>query len=167
MVGPGSAIARGPHMKHLVGIVVGCMVAGCVAAPIEPPPPTTAFTPVALDEFPGAAKVLRGFDERTTASDWIPHDQALFGLRLDKGGDTTRWMLHLEALRDVPVSAVEPDSSSTKADGSVTVEMQSLRADVVVKVMQPDGTPLNETRVRLPASYLAKGLLPAIRAGSK
>src|SRR5262245_20345770 len=102
------------------------VLAACAAAPVEQPPPATSFAPLPLDEFPAAAKVLAGFDERAAAPDWATHDQVLFALRLDKGGDVKRWLLHIDAQADVPVSSMSPGSTVSSPDGrSASVSMQS------------------------------------------
>ncbi|HEX6813072.1 MAG TPA: hypothetical protein VF384_15715 [Planctomycetota bacterium] len=151
-------------MKHLTVLPALCVLAACAAVPIEQPAPASSFARLPLDEFPGALKVLSGFDERAVAPDWVPHDQVLFALRLDKAGDVKRWLLHLDAQAEVPVSSMSPGSTVANPDGSASVSMQSLSGVTVVKVFEADGVLLDETTVALPASYLSQGLLPSIRA---
>jgi hypothetical protein len=134
---------------------------------MEPPAPTISFAPLSLDEFPGASTVLSAFDDRTAEPDWSAHDQVLFALRLDRGGEAVRWLLHIDVQRDVAVSATEPvTDTSIRADGSASISLTSRAAAVAVKVFRPDAVLLNETSVVLPASHLGQGLLPSIRAAA-
>jgi hypothetical protein len=163
-------------VKHCCTLVLFAL-AGCAAAPVEPPAPTTSFAPLSLDGFPGAAKVLSGFDDRVPGSAWCDRDQALFAMQLDKGGETVRWLLHLEAPlgarvagRNAETGAVVPLGLSvtrtidgTGADGTPrSWKVTTRRADVTVRVLDAAGELLARSEITLPVDTLEHGLLPAI-----
>jgi len=147
-------------MKYFASLGVGCVVMSCAAPPIVHPTPTSHFAPLPLEEFPGALRLLSGFDPPTAEPNWRKGDQALFALRLDKGGEVRRWLLHLEAIVAKQITLTDP--SPTQEGDHLVVPMRPQSTDVTARVLDADGKLLTDTKVALPAGYLARGLLPAI-----
>lgn len=158
----------------------GLLLPGCAGAPDAPiVPATTAVTAVDLDAFPGAARLLEGFDAATAQADWLSGDRALLALQLRKGQDVHRWLLHLEVMiGDVMHFRLADDtetpirfSSSRTWDYWTTVDgerrqhtIASRMQLVVVRVHDEHGTQLGKSTVNLPADLLDAGLLPGIDA---
>ncbi|HZJ71177.1 MAG TPA: hypothetical protein VFF36_09615, partial [Planctomycetota bacterium] len=124
-------------MKHLVPVLACVAVAACAAPPVQPPP-ATHFVPLSADAFPGASKVLIGFDERRSDAEWQPHDQVLFAVQFDKGGELVRWLLQLEA----PVGhhvVFTPQHVDGEKDGEPL--LGEIRKTTTLKGQAADGTP--------------------------
>ena len=113
-----------------------------------------------LAEFPGAAAISNGFDERTADANWREHDQALFALQLEKDGEVVRWLLHIDVATPRPITLVDPPATSDGENMSGSIQSQA--AVVATRVFDAAGKLLTTTDVALPAGYLAHGLLPAI-----
>ncbi len=156
--------------------VLACVAAACSSPPIVQPPPASVFAPLPLAEFPGAVKVLDGFDERSSDPAWRAHDQTLFAMQLEKDGEVVRWLLHIDATVGARMTfgtdsrgAMTITGQQTwsyqlrEADGSVRdCAIVSQLASVEVRVMDANGTVLTKASVNLPYETLGRGLLHAI-----
>jgi len=161
-------------------LLVLVALTGCGAAPNAAIRPATTNSPhLAIDDFPGAARLLVGFDDVDSSADWNQQDRVLFALQLRKGETVTRWLLHLEVLvgdllsirlgDDAP-NAVQWGSNrtwtyATTVDG-VRQEhrLTSRLRPVIVRVHDEAGKQLGNSLVQLPADLLGTGLLPGIDA---
>lgn len=163
-------------MQHLLPVLACIAVAGCTAPPVQPPP-ATSFPPLVADEFPGAASLLDGFDARSEEAQWLAHDRALFGLRLDRDGEVVRWLLLIEAPLGQQIVARSPDGDEfsigvgatavwrfgvTGGDGTREIRVESRLATVRAKVFTAAGELLTDTEASLPVDLLGRGVLPAI-----
>ncbi|MCA8952482.1 MAG: hypothetical protein KDE27_23425 [Planctomycetes bacterium] len=148
------------------------LTAACSSVPLELRAPDPALT-VSVDaaEFPGATRLLRGFDQRDTASAWQDGDRVLFGLRLKNGTETRRWLLRLEvALRTdpgegddrAPIDQRSWHYTAVIADEPRRIEIDSRLARVRVTVHDQQAELLGESSVFLPADLMTRGLLPGV-----
>lgn len=164
-------------MKTPAIFLAGLAAAACSSVPIElrPPDPLVA-TALPASEFPGAPRLLAGFDARTPETRWNGGDRILFGLRLRKGDTTKRWLLQLEVIvgdrmrsvldgEEVELTIFEERQwSYTAVIGGERkqIAIDSKMSLVEVKVHDEDGTVLGKSLVRLPAELMSRGLLPGI-----
>jgi formylglycine-generating enzyme len=167
-------------MRNLA-LAIACAAAACSSAPpVTTLMPAGTFVPLSPDAFPGAAKVLAGFDERTSDAEWQPHDQVLFAVQLENAGEVVRWLLHLEApvgscvVGEMKVAdkAPEPIALTIKKDGQVTGtnpdgtprewKVTSRQATVAVRILDAQGALLAESKAWLPADTIGRGLLRCI-----
>ena len=146
-------------MKHFALFAAGAL-ASCAAAPVEQPAPTSVFPSLSHAEFPGAQRLLEGFDERTPDVDWVPGDRALFGLRLETGDEAFSWLLDVEALAPATIPALS--HAVRVGDTGWMISTDPVPTDVVARVFDGNGHLLTDTRIRLPAGYLSRGVLAAI-----
>ena len=116
---------------------------------------TTPFLSEGLAaEFPGAAKLLSGYDPPDLDAGWLPGDRVLFGLRLRDGEDRRLWLVRLEVQtgkKHVVVSQknglVQEESWSHKVDLTTPdgrkIEIASDLMEVAVEVFDENGSPLD------------------------
>jgi hypothetical protein len=160
-------------------LAIACAATACSSVPPVTPPART-FVPLSPEAFPGAAKVLAGFDERTSDAEWQPHDQVLFAVQLENAGEVVRWLLHLEAPvghfvageMEFPGKAPEPIGVTITKDAVLTGEnpdgtprewkVTSRQADVAVRILDAEGTQLAASQAWLPADTIGRGLLRCI-----
>lgn len=160
-------------------------LAGCAAtASLAPRHPPALSAPLAMVDFPGAARVLAGIDAASDDDEWAVGDQLLFGLQLSKAGETRRWLMRLQVRRarldkqigkvhtsdgrDFP--PIEFDANSytmmsytAPVDGETrSFERVSLALPVAVTIFDADGSELGASEVLLPTEVLREGLLDAV-----
>lgn len=143
--------------------------------------------PLSVEAFPGAAAILSGFDAEGDDREWAIGDQALFGLRLQKGDEVQCWLMHLRVqgarqpkqhgtfkMQDgTEVGGIEFDlnnygtqSFTGQQEGEpFTCRIKSLLLPVAVTIYDGSGQQLGSSQVQLPADVLGRGLLPSIDAG--
>jgi hypothetical protein len=159
----------------LIMPVVACSTA---PVPIAPPSPT-AVSDLSLAEFPGAAGLLSGFDERRTDAKWDGGDEILFGLRLQRGDEVHHWLLHLsvvlgEALVARLDTRLEPPIAlweekiwtytATDRGEPHECQVRSQLLPVSVTVCDADGKKIGGSIVKLPVQLLGAGVLRAVDA---
>lgn len=172
-------------MRSIHPASLALLFGACASAPLElrAPNPELAVT-VAPGEFPGAGRLATGFDARTTDRAWRAGDTVVFGLRLQQGESAQRWLLRLRVLPS-PRFTVETKNGTTtdgvkflglhrswnytaKVDGELReVEVESGIVRVAVSVHDPDGSPLGDSIVSLPADLMTNGLLPGIETAMR
>lgn len=144
---------------------VATVLAGCAAGPaVSLSPAPASLSPA---EFPGAARLLDGFSPFTFASEWVPGDAVLYGLRLRKGDQRQRWLLHLR-LDEVEV-AMPPLVWQLQVNGEPQ-RFQSTRSRVTATVADAEGHVLGSSSPLMPRDFLARGLANAcaqVRAESR
>lgn len=96
--------------------------AACSTTPVLQPlaPPPSSLAELGPQEFPGAARLLRGFDAPVDAGEWHIDDRVLFGLRLRKGDEVHRWLLQL----DVALAREPAQSSFRRRLAAATSDQQ-------------------------------------------
>jgi len=155
--------------------LLAALLAGCTAPPPAVPPPRALLAA----DFPGAAALLTGFDERTDGP-WTSGDAVLFGLRLHKAQQEHRWLLHLSiALGEELVGRLGDDEARTldvlwgkkvspytakSGEQSRDLEIESRMLPVRATVHDAEGKVLGASTVVLPADLLRAGMLPAVDA---
>lgn len=146
-----------PRRHHAVAAGL-LLLTACAGAPQVTLSPGAAS--LAAAEFPGAARLLDGFSPFTFASEWVPGDTVLYGLRLRRGATQQRWLLRLR-LDEVDVDV---DAAPLRWDLQVNGEMQrfeSVHSRVTATVADADGNVLGSSRPRMPRDFLARGFAPA------
>lgn len=169
----------GNHMQHYIPVLACLVVAGC-AAPTIVQPPAAQFVPLSPDAFPGASRVLSGFDERSSDAQWQPHDQVLFAVQFEKDGEIVRWLLQLEApvghCIDAQITVPGEDAKGIGLEANRTATLTGKAADgtprewkvtsriatVAVRVLDAQGTLLAQSDLWLPADTIGRGLLRCI-----
>ena len=162
----------------ILRILLALPVAACSAAPVPVAAPSpTAVSDLSLAEFPGAAGLLSGFDGRRTDAKWEGGDEILFGLRLQRGAEVQRWLLHLSVmLGEGLVAGLDTGPAApirlweeriwayTATDRGEPREYQirSQLLPVSVTVCDADGKKLGASLVKRPVQLLGAGVLPAV-----
>lgn len=155
--------------------LIVCCLCSCRAAPPAIVPPDPGNTPhLEFAQFPGART---GFDDRSPDAAWDGNDEVLFALRLRKGAEVHRWLLHLEVvLGEHLIARVDNDPdhrielwetrtwtwTETHDGTSQDVTTTSRMLPVLVTIRDQHGARLDHSLVKLPANLLGRGLLPAI-----
>ena len=103
-------------MRSRVVAVAFLFAAACTVGPMLAPAPLLEVVPVPQHEFPYADELLNGFDGRSDDPVWLAHDQVLFGLRLVRGDEVRRWLLHLEAPNGQRIRLQREDGSEQTFD---------------------------------------------------
>ncbi|MCR9247644.1 MAG: hypothetical protein NXI31_21675 [bacterium] len=163
------------------GCLPALLLTACATAPLElqAPDPGLAIS-VGPNDFPGAARLMAGFDHRSEQPFWQSGDQLLFGLRLQRGEEFRRWLLLLEVVvGDGMPRPAGADESFPKFElfekrqwsyhAMVKGERRKIGVDsrtalVSVVVHDENAKPLGKSLVKLPAELMGKGLLPGIEA---
>lgn len=169
-----------PNPAVVAGLLTLVAFAACSSDPGRPLAPATTTSPrLSLDDYPGAARLLAGFDAPTDEGEWREKDRLLFGLQLRKGESQKRWLLHLEVLIGEALTTRLGDDSpgtiqlwndrnwtyTTTVDGERREQRVTSRMlPVVVRVHDEQGKPLGNSLVQLPRDLLGAGLLPGIDA---
>ncbi|MCA8964910.1 MAG: hypothetical protein H6838_11270 [Planctomycetes bacterium] len=132
------------------------LVSACAGAPNVNLAPGPASLTAA--EFPGAARLLDGFSPFTFASEWVPGDTVLYGLRLRRGDQQQRWLLRLH------LDEVDAGGAPLRWDLQVNGGLQrfeSALSRVTATVADADGNVLGGSRPQMPRDFLARGFAPA------
>ena len=113
-------------------------------------------TPLTLEGFPGASKLVRGFDSLDASVSDAVGERALFGLELDERGKTQRWLLLLEA-SEPPVATRIIRQNLKAPGGNFVYESRSRR--LRVRLFDADARKLAESTVVVPWDFLCGGLV--------
>lgn len=150
----------------------------CSTAPtVMQAPSGTIATTLSRAEFPGLAKADLRFDPRSDDASWASGDEVVFALRLVKGTEVRRWVLHLSVVfgQDL-VTRLDASGSTldglwderswtytvTESDQPREMVVTSLRLPVSVVIRDENGKKLSASLVRLPVHLLGRGVLPAV-----
>ncbi len=163
-------------------LFAACALTGCGLAPDLPIKPAGGvWQHLQAADFPGAGRLLEGFDAPTADGEWLQQDRLLFALQLRKGETVHRWLLHLQVLIGDVMSTRLGDDQPTEIklwnDRSWTYtttvlgekrekRVSSRMLPVVVRVHDEQGKQLGNSLVQLPADLLGAGLLPGIDAAT-
>jgi hypothetical protein len=144
------------------------LLCGCAAAP-EP----TAFErgvevePFGAAEFPGAEALLGGFGPSRDVPDWLPDEQVLYGVRLDREGRAQRWLVRLTVLRaTVPQSSLAPlipGGSRLRyvTDQDEELQFESAWIEIGVEVFDAHGNLLRSSPTQAAGDLLRRGFVEA------
>jgi len=105
--------------------------------------------------FPGAARLVAGFDSQDPSAPDSISETALFGLELDGRGAVERWLLLIEAKE--PPAAGEMHQKVSAPSGSFVYP--SRRRRVKVTLFDGDGRQLAQSTVRVPWDFLCAGFV--------
>src|SRR5262245_58576057 len=112
-----------------------CAGCGGVAPDLTAIPHGAPDGSLSAGEFPGAAALLSGFDDRTEGASWSTGDQVLFGLRLRKGEAVQRWLLQLQV--ELGERLIVASDAGDPIAASITVEQRQTWSYTVTANGQP------------------------------
>ncbi len=113
-------------------------------------------TPLTGEHFPGAARLLAGFDRQDPAAADGIKERALFGLELDERGKVQRWLLLVEASEPpVPTRIIRQQLKAP--GGSFTYESRT--RPLRVRLFDADARKLGESTVVVPWDFLCVGFV--------
>lgn len=169
-----------PHRTAVAALLATCALTSCSSSPDLPiRPASAAWQHLQAADFPGAPRLLDGFDAPTDDGEWMRKDRLLFALQLRKGETVHRWLLHLEVMiGDMTTMRLGDDRPSevklwndrswtytTTVEGEKRQHVVTSRMlPVVVRVHDEQGKQLGNSLVQMPADLLGAGLLPGIDA---
>ena len=144
------------------------LLCACASAPTP-----TAFErglsiePFADGEFPGAPALLGGFGPSREVPDWLPDEQVLYGVRLEREGRVQRWLVRLTVQQaTVPQSALGPlipggGKLRYVTDRDDELQFESAWIEVGVEVFDAQGHLLRSSPTQAAGDMLRRGLVDA------
>ncbi len=139
------------------GILLGFLaaLAACASTQVSVTEVLEQREPLVPDRFPGAARLLSGFDPQDpSANDSIP-ESILFGLELDLRGRIQRWLLKIEVREPFAPGIIH---QQIKAPGG-SLDYDSRRRRVQVTLLDSAGKKLGGSTVYAPWDFLTQGFV--------